>query len=129
MKKIFIVLFIVFSLLMLVACGNNKEAKEGYAIRKEEQIKFYVANGIDKENVEYSSCSYIVVKEGNERKFYYKANLTVTFSSTQSRTSVDYFEWIEGTIYTSPSTQSEYEEILSKVNDKTLDGDIGELKK
>lgn len=129
MKKCFIVILILVSLCMLVGCGSKSKAKKGYKMRKEEQTNYYVANGLEKDSVKYSNCFYIYVKSEKGNMIYYKANYSLQFPNGSTNTGVDYFEWDGESEFTATITPTIYEEILGNINDKTLDGDTGELKK
>lgn len=115
-------------MVFIVCCGSKSKAKNGYSVRKDEQVAYYVRMGLDKKSVTYSNCTYVIVK-GSPNKYYYKANYTISYPNGSSNSLVDYFVWDEDSSSTRTIPSREYDEIYDDISNKTLDGEIGELKK
>lgn len=95
-------------------------------MRQEEIRKYYFEVGLKKDKVNYSDCEYVMIENWNTKTYYFKANYSLEFE-TYTNEIVDYFEWVDGTGFTSNISKGTYEESYDNVSNETLKGKIGKL--
>lgn len=126
MKKIILSIICLLCVFTLVGCAK-KDAKSAFAMRQEEMRKYYYEVGLKKDKVNYSDCHYVMIKDGKKKTYYFEANYTVEFE-TYTNDIVDYFEWVEGTEFTSNISKATYENAIDGIGNKTLKGRTGKIK-